>query len=201
MPRTHRPAMNLVTCRTAGSARPIGRETHLTSGKVGHLVGTSCRTVCKWIDSGVLKGHRLPESLDRRVRAGDLVDFLLARNAPVPAELVHLTPDGKPPPPPARLACGLSASERKFLPAGVESVSLFELGRAVARRSPAAVLLGTEILWTDALSAAASLASLDQRPAVAVMLPPDRTHGPLPGVDFLVDAAMVRGWFPPAEAQ
>lgn len=47
-----------------------------TSGQVATLCQVSPRTVSKWIDTGRLKGFRLPGSQDRRVMRAHLVQFL-----------------------------------------------------------------------------------------------------------------------------
>lgn len=46
-----------------------------TAGEVGALFGVAPRTVAKWLDTGRLKGYRLPGSLDRRFHADDVVRF------------------------------------------------------------------------------------------------------------------------------
>lgn len=48
----------------------------LTTGQISKITGNAPRTVSNWIDSGLLKGYRVPSSKDRRVRPDDLVDFL-----------------------------------------------------------------------------------------------------------------------------
>jgi excisionase family DNA binding protein len=68
----------------------VGGGHQLTTGAVASVVGVAARTVTKWIDSGALKGWRLPESTDRRVLAADLLAFLEARRAAVPPELLTM---------------------------------------------------------------------------------------------------------------
>jgi excisionase family DNA binding protein len=55
----------------------------LTAGNVAEIVRVAPRTVSKWIDSGLLRGYRLPGSQDRRVLAKDLKAFMEARGMPV----------------------------------------------------------------------------------------------------------------------
>jgi excisionase family DNA binding protein len=43
-------------------------EQLLTTGQIAKLVGCSPRTVAKWIDGGLLPGHRLPSTCTRRER-------------------------------------------------------------------------------------------------------------------------------------
>jgi hypothetical protein len=47
-----------------------------TSSEVARILMVAPRTVTKWIDKGLLKGYRLPGSLDRRVPYFSLVRFL-----------------------------------------------------------------------------------------------------------------------------
>ena len=46
------------------------------------MIDVTPQTVSRWIDSGKLKGHRIPDSLTRRVVHGDLMDFLAANKIP-----------------------------------------------------------------------------------------------------------------------
>jgi excisionase family DNA binding protein len=57
-----------------------------TTGQIGRLTGAACRTVAKWIDSGRLKGYRLPGSTDRRVKREVLIAFL--RENGMPTDLI-----------------------------------------------------------------------------------------------------------------
>lgn len=59
----------------------------LTTGQIAKLLHTAPRTVSIWIDKGLLKGYRLPGSLDRRVPRENLLKFLRERNIPIPEEL------------------------------------------------------------------------------------------------------------------
>lgn len=58
-----------------------------TTGQVAKLAGVSPGTAVKWIDSGRLKGYRIPGSQDRRVTREDLVRFL--RDAGMPTYRVE----------------------------------------------------------------------------------------------------------------
>lgn len=68
----------------------VGNGHQLTTGSAARVVGVAPRTITKWIDSGALKGWRLPECSDRRVLASDLLAFLETRGAPVPPELLTM---------------------------------------------------------------------------------------------------------------
>jgi excisionase family DNA binding protein len=48
------------------------------TGKIARLCGVAPRTVSKWIDSGRLKGYRVPGSKDRRVTHDELMRFAAA---------------------------------------------------------------------------------------------------------------------------
>jgi len=53
-----------------------------TTGQVATICGASCRTVSNWIDSGKLKGYRIPGSQDRRIERLSLVAFLIENAMP-----------------------------------------------------------------------------------------------------------------------
>ncbi|MHC4563965.1 MAG: helix-turn-helix domain-containing protein [Planctomycetota bacterium] len=50
----------------------------LTTGEVAKVCSVAARTVAKWIDSGRLKGYRIPGSRARRVRRDELERFMAA---------------------------------------------------------------------------------------------------------------------------
>ncbi len=54
----------------------------LTTGDVARLAGCAPRTVQKWHDQGKLPGYKLPGSLTRRFRRGDVVAFFKAHGVP-----------------------------------------------------------------------------------------------------------------------
>lgn len=53
-----------------------------TSGQIARLCRVAPRTVCKWMDSGFLKGYRIPLSNERRVAREDLCRFLIEHDMP-----------------------------------------------------------------------------------------------------------------------
>lgn len=53
-----------------------------TTGEVATICNVSARTASLWIDSGRLKGYRLPGSADRRVTWPDLLAFLRDHGMP-----------------------------------------------------------------------------------------------------------------------
>lgn len=54
-----------------------------TTGQVSKICSVATRTVCKWFDSGQLKGYRLPSSGDRRIPVAELERFMRAHNMPI----------------------------------------------------------------------------------------------------------------------
>lgn len=61
-------------------------EEVFTTGKVATLCRVSSRTAAKWIDSGLLKGWRVPGGKDRRVARSELVAFLARHGMPALTE-------------------------------------------------------------------------------------------------------------------
>src|SRR5438128_159840 len=57
-----------------------------TTYDIGRMTGTDPTTVHKWIDKGLMRGHRTPGG-HRRVRGDDLRAFLTSHQMPVPKEL------------------------------------------------------------------------------------------------------------------
>lgn len=55
-------------------------KTTFTTGQVAKICSVATRTVTKWIDSGRMKGHRLPGSQDRRIPRESLIEFLDEHN-------------------------------------------------------------------------------------------------------------------------
>lgn len=61
-------------------------KTVFTTGQIAKICQVAPRTVSKWIDSGLLRGHRVPGgSLDRRVFRQHLMKFLVDNGLPVDA--------------------------------------------------------------------------------------------------------------------
>jgi excisionase family DNA binding protein len=53
-----------------------------TTGEVARICHVAPRTVSKWVDSGQLRGYRIPGSRDRRIPAEHLWAFLRAHGIP-----------------------------------------------------------------------------------------------------------------------
>ena len=64
------------------AGRDLFRDEWLTTGQVAAACGVSPRTAAKWFDRGLLKGHRLPGSRDRRVRRDDAARFAASMGLP-----------------------------------------------------------------------------------------------------------------------
>jgi len=52
------------------------------TGDIAKICSVATRTVQKWFDEGILKGYKLPDSKDRRVRIEDLKEFMDRYNMP-----------------------------------------------------------------------------------------------------------------------
>ncbi len=134
----------LVTLPVRGShgrRPPIHCPDLLTTGEVAMLLGCAARTVTQWIDSGRLRGFRLPrtrnptsrEGGDRRVHRHHLAAFIREHHIDVD---VGILAD---PSPPLVLAIGCEVIE----PGGTEVVtaaSAFAAGMVVAARRPSLIL-------------------------------------------------------------
>lgn len=59
----------------------------LTSGEIASYCDVNLRTVIRWIESGKLKGFKLPGRGNNRVLVDDFIDFLERHNMPVPPQL------------------------------------------------------------------------------------------------------------------
>lgn len=75
----------------------LGNE-FITTGYVAHLLCVAPRTVCKWVDTGKLKGFRYPNTNvsdkpqleHRRIKMTDLIKFIEERGLPLPKRLEQL---------------------------------------------------------------------------------------------------------------
>lgn len=64
----------------------IASDQLLTSSEVGDLLQVNPSSVKKWVDDGLLVAFRTPGG-HRRIRASDLVSFLVHHHMPIPADL------------------------------------------------------------------------------------------------------------------
>ncbi len=63
----------------------LQRKAVYTTGEVARICHVAPRTVSKWVDSGQLRGYRIPGSRDRRIPAEHLLAFLRAHGIPADA--------------------------------------------------------------------------------------------------------------------
>jgi hypothetical protein len=54
----------------------IKRKPVYRSGELAKVFGVAPKTICNWIDKGLLKGFRLPGSKDRRLSHEELAKFI-----------------------------------------------------------------------------------------------------------------------------
>ncbi|MDP5029082.1 MAG: response regulator [Paraglaciecola sp.] len=59
----------------------------LTSGEIAKYCNVNLRTVIRWLESGKLKGYKLPGRGNNRVLITDFIDFLKHHKMPIPNEL------------------------------------------------------------------------------------------------------------------
>ena len=59
----------------------------LTSGEIAAYCDVNLRTVIRWIESGKLKGFKLPGRGNNRVLVEDFIEFLERHNMPIPEAL------------------------------------------------------------------------------------------------------------------
>lgn len=53
-----------------------------TTGQAAKICKVAPRTICKWFDSGRLRGYRIPGSQDRRIPREYLIKFLKEHGMP-----------------------------------------------------------------------------------------------------------------------
>lgn len=66
----------------------------LTTGQVSKICNVAPRTVCKWFDSGQLRGYRVPSSRSRRIPVPELIRFMKAHNMPTERLYIELSEQG-----------------------------------------------------------------------------------------------------------
>ncbi len=59
----------------------------LTSGEIAKYCGVTLRTVIRWLDTGKLKGYKLPGRGNNRILLEDFLAFLDQHGMPIPDEL------------------------------------------------------------------------------------------------------------------
>ena len=61
----------------------------LTSGDIANYLDVTQRTVIRWINSGQLKGFKLPGRGNNRIQVVDFIEFLKNNAMPIPDQLQH----------------------------------------------------------------------------------------------------------------
>ena len=73
---THRDQRNL-------PMKATGQRDVLTTGEVARICRVAPRTVSKWVDTGKLRGYRIPGSRDRRIPLTQLIAFMRVHDIPL----------------------------------------------------------------------------------------------------------------------
>ena len=63
--------------------RATGQRDVLTTGEVARICRVAPRTVSKWVDTGKLRGYRIPGSRDRRIPLTQLIAFMRVHDIPL----------------------------------------------------------------------------------------------------------------------
>jgi excisionase family DNA binding protein len=136
-----------------------------TTGQIAHITSVATRTVVKWIESGRLKGYKIPGSNHTRVVLNDLIEFMQANGFPTSelaalavAQVLLVTQDRD-------VISGLqreSNSEFPFRLVTVESGDSFEVGSETASFKPDCIVIDFEQPCAVSLCAA-----IRRRPAFA----------------------------------
>lgn len=158
--------------------KPLYLKKVLTTGQIAQVFGVSAKLAGQWIDSGFLRGYRIPGSNDRRVTISEARAFAQREHLPVeglgdPTEFVVVSV-GVPKP-----YNGWSADLPELR--WKQFDSLFSLGMYLGLRREADVLVYSSAFgYEDAARVAEQLAGV---PA-AVILPDDGTGAMLRWADI-----------------
>lgn len=138
----------------------------LTTGSVAELCQVAARTVSKWFDSGILPGHRIPGSLDRRFEEVDVVQFMLKYGIKLPPGL--------------RLSPPIVMFHDKTYPNTVSVLNEFDLGVRCATHTPRRILSGTASSLGQTLKIASRVYSMWPFVKLAVVKPDEVSPGAIP---------------------
>ena len=157
------------------------REEYLTTGQVAKACKVAPRTASKWIDSGMLRGWRIPTaSGDRRVMRRDLLAMMREHHIPIPVwlgggEVLTVA------------ANGLGGRLRAALPTDmvlVETDDGFGAGQVFDSAVVRAVILDVGSLGTSEAAALASAICRQGRPRHLVALLPEGTGAALTPLEW-----------------
>jgi hypothetical protein len=172
--------------RANGRSNPDAGPVLLSTGGVARLLRVAHGTAAKLIDSGQIRGYRIPGSGDRRVAMPDLVAFCEANGIPVPV--------GQPGSPPAvtrilfvSVDVSLADGVRRTLPCDLEVTHCpdwLSAGAFWQRDRPAAVVIDCRMGGDGSLAAAAWFARQEPAPRVLGMLPEDWPYCDRHGVSW-----------------
>lgn len=99
----------------------FGRDV-FSMGQLARIFGVAARTVSKWVDSGEMRGYRIPGSSDRRVTLAEAVRFSREHNIPATFLLSSQL-----------VLAGFVPSVVAAVREGVKAATLRVLGRPTAR--------------------------------------------------------------------
>jgi hypothetical protein len=121
-----------------------------TTGQVARICCCCPKKVADWVDTGKLRGYRIPGSLDRRIPRESLVRFLKEHGMPVPVDLDD-----------ARCVLLIGCDFPVALQfQAVHAASAFDAGVMAAQHRPIAAVLSLAVLGRGAaLAVAAALAA------------------------------------------
>lgn len=153
---------------TGWAARMAARCGVLTTTEAAKACKCAPRTLAKWIDSGQLKGYRMPGSLDRRVTVEELVAFMRQNRMPIPRSLM----------------CGARVTYGLTTPApvpGWDHCDAFQLGELCAEKPIVAAVLGDEWGVVAAVKAADHIRRNNPDAVVVFVLDPSNSAATVPG--------------------
>lgn len=164
--------------------RPLDKCAAFTTGQLARLFAVSAKSVCKWIDSGEIKGFRVGE-YDRRVSRPDLVAYCRARGIThVPALIGERDPG-------PHVALGIDCAVPGKLPAGwARREAGYAAGLLAAATDPAVRLVvvhgSVGLGFARQFAAAVRAHRPDDAPVVVVVVGDDAGAADVSGFDAVM---------------
>jgi hypothetical protein len=152
------PETNGHATRRYKGTHPDPSQRVYSTGMIATILKVAPRTVSKWIDAGKLKGYRIPCSLDRRVSAHDLMDFM--RKYDFPASQITQVE-------------GLKSVAVYCSAVSDYETSPFEAGWLAGEGTLGKLLVGTDFGLEGATAFAKAVRKRSQVPHVAILLADD----------------------------